>query len=167
MRLAWLDGSGPNKGGPPSAVGGATRLAAVIRRAVDVTGYASKRQRKTPGHGIGLAASSAPEDSNQPSWTVCVAEVACDGGSGAVTVEKLTVLSDVGTAVNPDGVRAQIESATLALSVALYERATFENGRFEEDDFDRYRIALRIRCPSLTSISSVTANIPLVPASRQ
>jgi isoquinoline 1-oxidoreductase subunit beta len=140
LRLAWLDGSGPNKGGPPGAVGGARRLASVIRKAVAVTDYVAKRAARRPGLGIGLAASSAP-DREHPSWTVCVAEVAVARGSGAIKVQRLTILSDVGTAVDPDGVRAQIESAALTgLSIALYEEAVFANGQFAEANFDTYRI---------------------------
>jgi isoquinoline 1-oxidoreductase subunit beta len=140
LRLQWLDGSGPNAGGPPSAQGGAKRLAAVIARIVDISGYAARRHAKNHGRGIGLAASSAP-DRRQPSWTACVAEVAVDAVSGSVRVEKLTIVSDVGMVVHRDGVLAQIESAALTgLSVALYERATFANGAFVEANFDSYRL---------------------------
>ena len=138
LRLALLDGGGPNAGGP-NAVGGATRLARAIREAIAVSGYDAKRARNVPGRGIGLAASSAP-DRNQPSWTCCVAEVAVGRADGAVAVEKLTIVSDVGTAVHADGVLAQIESATLwGLSVALYEQAEFRDGRFTATNFDAYR----------------------------
>ncbi|MGH6990516.1 MAG: molybdopterin cofactor-binding domain-containing protein, partial [Stellaceae bacterium] len=149
LRLLWLDGSGPNKGGPPSAVGGARRLAAVIRKAVAITGYAAKRRTKPPDHGIGLAASSAP-DRNQPSWTVCVAEVAVDREHGAIKVRKLTFVSDVGMAVDPDGVQAQIESAALTgLSVALYEQAALAGGQFVEANFDTYPILRFADTPEL------------------
>lgn len=140
LRLQWLDGSGPNGGGPPSAEGGAKRLAVVIARIVDISGYAARRRAKKHGRGIGIAASSAP-DRRQPSWTACVAEVAVDAVSGAVHVEKLTIVSDVGMVVHRDGVLAQIESAALTgLSVALYERATFANGAIVEANFDSYRL---------------------------
>ncbi len=140
LRLQWLDGSGPNGGGPPNSEGGARRLASVIAKIVELTGYAARRRAKKHDRGIGLAASSAP-DRRQPSWTACVAEVAVDRGSGTVTVEKLTIVSDVGTAVHRDGVLAQIESAALTgLSVALHERATFADGAFAEGNFDAYRI---------------------------
>ena len=42
-----------------------------------------------------------------PTWTACVAEVKVDPNSGEVEVKKITVSMDVGTAVNPDGVRKQ------------------------------------------------------------
>jgi len=140
LRLAWLRAEGPNKGGPPSAEGGAARLARVVTRIVEITGYAARRRVREHNRGIGLAASSAP-DRTQPSWTACVAEVAVDGNSGAVRVEKLTVVSDIGTAIHPDSARAQIEAATLTgLSIALYERAPFADGKFAQGNFDSYRM---------------------------
>ncbi len=149
LRLQWLDGSGPNAGGPPSAQGGAKRLAAVIARIVEISGYAARRRAKKHGRGIGLAASSAP-DRRQPSWTACVAEVAVDAASGVVRVEKLTIVTDIGTVVHRDGALAQIESAALTgLSVALYERATFAHGAFVEANFDSYRLLRMSDVPEL------------------
>lgn len=140
LRLKWLNGAGPNKGGPPTAMGGASRLARVIRDIVAITRYTARRRDRKPGSGIGLAASSAP-DRTQPSWTACVAEVAVDENSGAVRIGKLTVVSDIGTAIHPDSARAQIEAATLTgLSIALYECATFVGGKFTQGNFDSYRM---------------------------
>jgi isoquinoline 1-oxidoreductase subunit beta len=149
LRLQWLNGASPNEGGPPSAVGGASRLASVIAEIVQITGYAARRRAKKHNRGIGLAASSAP-DRQQPSWTACVAEVAVDIASGVVHVEKLTIVSDVGTVVHRDGVLAQIESAALTgLSVALYEQATFAKGAFVEGNFDTYRLLRFDEVPEL------------------
>jgi isoquinoline 1-oxidoreductase subunit beta len=149
LRLDLLDGSGPNGGSEPSAIGGAARLAAVIRRTIEIAGYESKQGDKSEGRGVGLAASSAP-DRNQPSWTACVAEVRVDRKTGTVAVDKLTIVSDVGAAIHPDGVRAQIESAALTgLSVALYERAAFANGRFKATNFDAYPILRFGQVPEL------------------
>ncbi|HEY5208901.1 MAG TPA: molybdopterin cofactor-binding domain-containing protein [Stellaceae bacterium] len=138
LRLRWLDGSGPNRGGPPAAEGGAARLATVIRKIVALTGYTAKHQAKNCGHGIGLAASSAP-DRMRPSWTACVAEVDVDAATGAINVAKLTVVTDIGAAVHRDGALAQVESATLwGLSVALYEQALLVDGAFHDTNFNTY-----------------------------
>ena len=54
-------------------------------------------------------------------------------------VKKLTVAMDVGTAVNPDGVRAQIEGSTLwGASLALLEKASMQKGAIEQRNFDGY-----------------------------
>jgi len=52
-----------------------------------------------------------------------------------VKVKKLTVATDVGTQVNPDGIRAQVEGAALwGMSLALFEKA----GAIEQTNFDTY-----------------------------
>ena len=53
-------------------------------------------------------------------------------------MRRLTLATDVGTAVNPDGVRAQLSGAALwGLSMALFEDVGFENGAIQADNFDR------------------------------
>ena len=47
--------------------------------------------------------------------------------------------TDVGTQVNPDNIRAQVEGAALwGLSLALYEKATLKDGGIEQTNFDTY-----------------------------
>ena len=61
-----------------------------------------------------------------------------DPSDGHVTVRRLTLATDVGTAVNPDGVRAQLSGAALwGLSIALHEDVGFEAGAIQADNFDR------------------------------
>jgi isoquinoline 1-oxidoreductase subunit beta len=46
---------------------------------------------------------------------------------------------DVGTAINPDGVRAQIEGSALwGASIALMEKTTMKNGAIQATNFDSY-----------------------------
>ncbi|RTL68200.1 MAG: xanthine dehydrogenase family protein molybdopterin-binding subunit [Hyphomicrobiales bacterium] len=137
MRLALLDGSGANAGGDkPQTSGGAKRLANALRTAVGRSGYGAIKLG--PNEGMGVAAVSSQERSS-PTWTACVAHVAVDPGSGAVTVKRLTIAMDVGTAINPDGVKAQIEGSALwGASIALHEKATMKNGAIEQTNFDGY-----------------------------
>ena len=135
-RLALLDGAGDNAGDKPQNVGGAKRLANVLRTAVGRSGYGAIK----PGanEGIGVACVSSQER-NSPTWTACVAHVAVDRTTGAVTVKKLTVAMDVGTAINPDGVRAQIEGSALwGASIALMEQTTMKDGALQATNFDSY-----------------------------
>ena len=54
-------------------------------------------------------------------------------------VKKLTVATDVGTQVNPDGVQAQVMGAALwGMSLALFEKATLKDGGIEQTNFDTY-----------------------------
>ncbi|GGC84634.1 xanthine dehydrogenase family protein molybdopterin-binding subunit [Chelatococcus reniformis] len=129
FRLALLDGAGAN------AVG-AKRLANALRTAVGRSGYGALALPK--GQGIGVACVSSQERATA-TWTACAAQVDVEPDSGAFKVNRLTIAMDVGTAVNPDGVRAQIEGSVLwGLSLALYEHATLEGGALQVANFDSY-----------------------------
>lgn len=58
---------------------------------------------------------------------------------GRVQVTRVVAAVDCGTAVNPDMVRAQIESGIVyGLSAALYGQITLKDGRVEQGNFDDY-----------------------------
>ena len=148
MRLALLDGAGANAGGDkPTDVGGAKRLANALRTAVGRSGYGAIKLG--PHEGIGVACVSSQERAT-PTWTACVAHVKVAPDTGEITLKKLTVAMDVGTAVNPDGVRAQIEGSTLwGASIALYEKATMKDGGIEQTNFDGYTPMRMSQMPEL------------------
>ena len=99
--------------------------------------------------GIGVACVSSQERAS-PTWTACVAHVAVDPKSGEVTLKKLTVAMDVGTVVNPDGVRAQVEGSALwGASIALLEKATLSEGGIQETNFDGYTPMRMSQVPEL------------------
>jgi len=160
MRLALLDGAGANAGGAtPTNAGGAKRLANVLRTAVGRSGYGAIKLG--PNEGIGVACVSSQERAT-PTWTACVAHVAVDPKSGEVTLKKLTVAMDVGTVINPDGVRAQIEGSTLwGASIALLEKATMKDGRIEQTNFDSYTPMRMAQVPEL-DISIIANGEPAV-----
>ncbi|QJW92127.1 xanthine dehydrogenase family protein molybdopterin-binding subunit [Spirosoma taeanense] len=63
---------------------------------------------------------------------------------GSVKVEKVYCVIDLGTVVNPDNVKAQIEgSVAMAITAATKDGITFENGRAKQSNFDSNRM-LRI-----------------------
>ena len=128
FRIDLLDGAGAN-------AGGAQRLRNTLLAAMGLAGYGTKQLPK--GEGMGVACVSSQERATA-SWTACVAHVAV-ADSGEVKVKKLTVATDVGTAVNPDGIRAQVEGAALwGMSLALFEKATMKDGAIEQTNFDTY-----------------------------
>lgn len=70
-----------------------------------------------------------------------VAEVTV-GRGGSVHVDRVTCALDCGQMVNPDTVRAQVESAILwGLSATLWGEITVEHGRTVQSNFDNYRVA--------------------------
>jgi isoquinoline 1-oxidoreductase subunit beta len=135
FRIGLLDGTGRNAGSAPSAVGGAKRQAAVLQRAAQKAGWGTTMPKDT---GLGVA-STFGQVRTMPTWTACAARVRVDRGSGAVTVEKLTIVVDAGTLVDPDGALAQIEGGALwGLSMALHEGTEFVSGRVKDTNFDAY-----------------------------
>src|SRR5262249_1887460 len=63
---------------------------------------------------------------------------------GAVRVGRVGCAVDWGTAVNPDTIRAQVQSAIVfGVSAALYGEITLKDGRVEQGNFHNYR-ALRM-----------------------
>jgi CO/xanthine dehydrogenase Mo-binding subunit len=135
FRLGLLDGSGRNAGGPPSAVGGALRQAAVVKRAAEKAGWGSTLPKDT---GLGFATTFGQER-DMPTWVACVARVNVNRLTGIVTLEKLTLVIDVGTLVHPDGALAQAEGAALwGASMALYEGTEFVKGEVKDTNLDSY-----------------------------
>jgi isoquinoline 1-oxidoreductase len=138
FRLALLDGVGNNAG--------AQRLANTLRAAMGLAGYGTKKLEK--GEGMGVACVSSQERATS-SWTACVAHVSVND-EGEVKVKKLVVATDIGTAVNPDGVRAQVMGgAQWGLSLAMLEKATMKDGAIEQTNFDSYTPARMENVPEI------------------
>jgi CO/xanthine dehydrogenase Mo-binding subunit len=135
FRLGMLDGAGRNAGSAPNSVGGAHRQAAVLARVAEKVGWG----KSTPTDvGVGIATTFGQER-HMPTWTACAARVHVDRTTGHVTVEKLTLVIDAGTIVQPDGAEAQIEGGALwGLSMALHEGSEFVNGQPKDTNLDSY-----------------------------
>ncbi|MDA0892631.1 MAG: molybdopterin-dependent oxidoreductase [Proteobacteria bacterium] len=167
MRLALLDGRGKNAGGDGSTVGGATRLAAVLK---DVAARADWGREMPPHEGLGVAVGHGQER-GMPTWVACVAHVAIDPSSGDISLKKLWQTIDVGTVVNPDGAMAQAEGAALwGVSLALHEGAAFAAGAVSEQNLDRYAPLRMSDVPDLdikfvdsTAFPSGLGEPPLIP----
>ncbi len=140
FRVHLLDGSGRNAGSAPNSVGGAKRQAAVVQRVAQKAGWGAEIPKDT---GLGVATTFGQER-DMPTWIACVARVRVNRGSGVVTVEKLTIVVDAGTVVDPDGALAQIEGGALwGLSMTLHEGTEFVQGQVRDTNLDTY-MPLRI-----------------------
>lgn len=137
FRLKHLDAAGKQGGGDtPGNRGGARRLAAVLKQAAARAGWGKASLPAGTAQGVAL---SMGQERGMPTFTACIAQVAVDKATGKFNVEKLTVVADLGTAVNPDGVRSEIESALLwGLSLGLYESTEIKNGAIVAGNFDAY-----------------------------
>jgi isoquinoline 1-oxidoreductase subunit beta len=70
--------------------------------------------------------------------------------NGAVRVRRVVCAVDCGTAVNPDTVRAQIESGIMfGVTAALYGKITLKDGRIEQANFDTYQILRMNEAPTV------------------
>ncbi|MDZ7770767.1 MAG: molybdopterin cofactor-binding domain-containing protein [Woeseiaceae bacterium] len=118
-----------NHGGPTWNPG---RLAEVLKVAADKAGWG----RTYPeGEGLGIAGHFT--FGGYVAWVAHV-RVGPDGG---LRVLRLTGAVDCGLAVNPNGIRAQMEGGACdALSTALGEEVTIDGGRHREINFHQYRL---------------------------
>jgi isoquinoline 1-oxidoreductase subunit beta len=72
-------------------------------------------------------------------YAACVAEVSFKDSK--LKIHRLVYAVDVGRVVNPDGVRAQVESAAIyGLSAGLYDAITIKGGRVEQSNFNDYEM---------------------------
>lgn len=108
------------------------RAVAVLERVREASSWADPLPEET-GRGVGFA-----RYKDKGAWCAVVAEVSVDH---EIRVDRLTVAVDVGLAVNPDGVRNQIEGgATQATSWTTKERVRFNRRRITSDDWESYPI---------------------------
>jgi len=78
---------------------------------------------------------------------VAEVEVARDG---SVRVRRVVAAIDCGTVINPDTVRAQIESGIVfGISAALYGEITVKDGRVEQSNFDSYPVLRLDEAPKI------------------
>jgi isoquinoline 1-oxidoreductase beta subunit len=110
-------------------LGGAPRELAALNLAAEKAGWGSPLPA---GRARGIAV-------HESFRTVCaqVAEVSMAGGK--IKVHRVVAAIDCGTAVNPGGIAAQVESAiTYGLSAAMGGAITFKDGKVEQSNFHDY-----------------------------
>ena len=94
------------------------------------------------------------------SYTATVIEIAKNGDGGFDIVSVDTAV-DCGRIVNPDGVLAQVEGATIyGLSIALYGELTARGGRVEQSNFGDYRIMRIHETPGIIRAHMVESDEP-------
>ena len=94
------------------------------------------------------------------STAAAVAEVSL-GADRRVRVHRMVVAIDCGLAVNPNGVRQQVEgSVVYALSAALYGDVRIEGGRAAVNNFNDYRPLRLSECPEIITIILPSAQTP-------
>jgi isoquinoline 1-oxidoreductase subunit beta len=117
------------------------RAKAVLALAADKAGWGHKLPQRF-GRGISLQNAFATYMAQ-----VAEIEVAKDG---TVRVRRVVCAVDCGIVVNPDTVRAQIQSAVMfGITAALYGEITLKDGRVEQTNFDSYQILRMNEAPDV------------------
>jgi isoquinoline 1-oxidoreductase subunit beta len=111
------------------------RAAAVIKLAAEKAGWGKQLPK---GRGLGLAFHFS-----HAGHFAEVAEVSVDANR-RLTLHKVTVAGDIGPIINMSGAENQVEGSVVdGFSTALGLQLSYENGRIQEQNFDRYPL-LRI-----------------------
>jgi len=130
------------------------RLEAVLKRAVEMSGWTPAVVARRPlapemvGTGVGLS-----RYKNSDAYVAVVAEASINTKSGAVRVTKLWSATDVGRAVNPDGVLNQVDGGMVqAVSWTLQEAGRWDAGIMKAVDYGAYPITDFTATPVMTSV---------------
>ena len=79
--------------------------------------------------------------------------------AGKPIVHKVTCAINCGLAVNPDGVRAQMESGIIfGLTMALFGEITFDKGQVQQSNFHNYPMMRMNDCPAVIDVHIVDSN---------
>jgi isoquinoline 1-oxidoreductase subunit beta len=117
------------------------RAKAVLALAAEKAGWGEKLPPRA-GRGVSLQHVFA-------TYMAMVADVAV-ANDGTVRVHRVVCALDCGIVVNPDTVRAQVESASMfGITAALYGDVTLKNGRVEQSNFDDYQILRMNEAPAV------------------
>ncbi|KQO66463.1 xanthine dehydrogenase family protein molybdopterin-binding subunit [Methylobacterium sp. Leaf89] len=116
-------------------LGGAPRLSATLKLAAEKASWDPKKgadKNRDKNRGLGVAAHES-----FGSYVAMVADVTAEDAK--VKVNRIVAAVDVGIAVNPDVIRAQVEGAVgFALSSVLRNKITLKDGVVQEKNFDAY-----------------------------
>jgi isoquinoline 1-oxidoreductase subunit beta len=117
------------------------RAKAVLVLAADKAGWGQSLPPRV-GRGVSLQNAFA-------SYMAHVAEVEV-AKDGTVRVRRVVCAVDCGTVVNPDTVRAQIQSGVIfGITAALHGEITLKDGRVQQTNFDTYQLLRMNEAPAI------------------
>jgi len=123
------------------------------RRVIETAATQAGWGRTLPkGQGLGIAAHRC-----ELSYAAVVVEahVAADG---KLVIPRVDIAVDCGPQVNPERVRAQMESGVVwGISLALLGEITFKKGRAQQTNFHQYRVARNTQAPREIHVHPVAA----------
>lgn len=143
--------------------GGAARVRGVPSRSLSLAKIAQAAMWSTgPIVGTGAYATPAPAYDPAcasgllfptfptPTYHVHLAEVEVDATTGRVEVLRYLVAQEVGRAINPTGIRGQIQGGVAqGLGYALYEGLEIAGARYRQRTLETYRLPLAVDVPEV------------------
>ena len=128
------------------------RAIAVVKDVAERFGWSAFERRR--GHGRGFAFARYK---NLSAYCAIALEADVDPETGDVRVGRVVVAVDSGEAVNPDGIRNQIEGGIVqSISWTLFEQVTWEPRRITSRDWGRYPIARFSHVPKSIDVHVIT-----------
>src|ERR1039458_4207917 len=116
-----------------------------------------KAAKSPSGRGAGVACGIYSN-----AYAATMAEVAVDRKTGHVQVKRVVSAVDVGLAINPDGLRQQMEGCiAMGLGYALTEEVHFKDGEVLDRNFDSYQIP---RFSWMPKVETIIIDNPGMPA---
>jgi CO/xanthine dehydrogenase Mo-binding subunit len=110
--------------------------------------FAWKAGKAPSGRGAGIACGIYSN-----AYAATMADVVVDKKTGRVQVTRVVSAMDVGLAVNPDGLRQQMEGCiTMGLGYSLTEEVHFKDGEVLDRNFDSYQIPRFSWMPKMETI---------------
>jgi CO/xanthine dehydrogenase Mo-binding subunit len=150
--LELAEGAVRVKGDPASAVS----LADVALSATFTVGPLTASGSYTtppPDHNPGCASGLLFPIFPTPTYHVHLAVVEVDTATGKIDVLRYVVAQEVGRAINPVGVRGQIQGGVAqGLGYALYENIQIAGARYLERRLETYRMPLAVDVPDVEII---------------
>ena len=108
----------------------------VVTKAAQEFGWTKGKRPRGEGHGFAFA-----RYKNLAAYCAVAVEASVERESGTVRLGRVVAAVDSGQAVNPDGIRNQIEGAIVqSASWTLYEEVTFDRSEITSLDWSRYPI---------------------------
>jgi CO/xanthine dehydrogenase Mo-binding subunit len=150
--LELTDGAVRVRGTPTRSISLAKVAAEALRSTGPIVGtgsYATPAPGYNPGCASGLLFPTFPT----PTYHVHIAQVEVDTATGQVKVLRYLVVQDVGRAINPAGIRGQIQGAVAqGLGYALYEGLQIADSRYLQRTLETYRLPLAVDIPEIEII---------------
>ena len=129
------------------------RLSRVVEIVAEKSNWA--KQKKTAGHGFGIAAHRS-----FLTYVATVVEVEVDN-KGQVQIPNVWTAVDAGTVVSPDNIRNQFEGAAVfGTSLALFGEITATNGVINQTNFNDYQVTRMSRAPRKIDVQIVKSEAP-------